>query len=170
MSESKNVSMKEQTKTGELRRFLEFSLGSEAYAVPLLSVKEVIAYPDITRIPYTPPHFLGIMNLRGQVISVIDLRTKFGIKTEQNAETAVIICDLAPLCIGIVVNSVNSVLPLHDSDISDRPDIQSSKSSDYITGVTRQDQKLVLLLDMAKAIDVEDQSAAKKAQESRKAA
>lgn len=170
MTKEKDEVQQSEEKSGELKRFLEFSLGTEAYAVPLLSVKEVIAYPDITRIPYTPPYFLGIMNLRGQVISVIDLRLKFGIKADQNTETAVIICDLAPLCIGIVVNSVNSVLPLRESEISERPDIQSSKSSDYIIGVTRQDKKLVLLLDMAKAIDVEDQSTAKKAQSSRQAA
>ncbi len=74
-------------------RFLCFSLGNEHYAIPLLTVKEVIAPPETTPVPQTPAYFKGIMNLRGQVISVIDLRTKLGIKPLQSAENAVIICD-----------------------------------------------------------------------------
>jgi purine-binding chemotaxis protein CheW len=85
-------------------RYLSFSLGTEEYAIPLLAVKEVIAMPEFTSVPYTPSHFLGIMNLRGQVISVMDLRKKLGIKPGSTAETAVIICDLSPLCIGVVVD------------------------------------------------------------------
>lgn len=149
---------------GEVSRFLSFSLGKEDYAIPLLSVKEVIAMPEITPIPYTPSHFLGIMNLRGQVISVIDLRTKFNIKTETSTETAVIICDLKPICLGVVVNSVNSVLSLSRQEINPRPEIQSSKASDYITGVTRKDQQLILLIDIARALDIQDQAALKSAQ------
>lgn len=160
----------DNSKSGEIKRYLQFSVGPEDYAIPLLSVREVIAMPDITRIPYTPPHFLGIMNLRGQVISIIDLRLKFGIKADSNADTAVIICDLAPLCLGIVVNSVNSVLPLRESDISEKPEIQSSKASDYITGVTRKEKSLILLLDIAKALDVADHAAVKQATEGKRSA
>lgn len=152
-----------ETQSSEVSRFLSFSLGKEDYAVPLLSVKEVIAMPEFTTIPYTPTHFLGIMNLRGQVISVIDLRTKFNIKAEAGAETAVIICDLKPLCLGIVVNSVNSVLSLTPGEINPRPEIHSSKASDYIMGVTRKDKQLILLIDIAKALDVADQTALKQA-------
>ena len=72
------------------QRYLSFSLGSEDYAIPLLSVKEVIAVPEITPIPFTPSHFLGIMNLRGQVISIIDLRSKLGIKTKRERRN---VCD-----------------------------------------------------------------------------
>jgi purine-binding chemotaxis protein CheW len=140
-------------------RFLNFSLGEEEYAIPLLSVKEVIALPDITPVPFTPAHFLGIMNLRGQVISVIDLRQKFGIKPKSNTETAVIICDLNPTCLGIVVDSVNSVLSPQASEISEKPEIQSSKNTDYIQGVYRQDKRLVLLLDVTKTLDMEDRKA-----------
>ena len=80
-------------KTGG-ERFLCFSLGAEEYAIPLLVVREVIAMPEYTPVPYTPPYFLGIMNLRGQVISVMDLRQKLGLKPRSDAETTVIICDL----------------------------------------------------------------------------
>jgi len=141
---------------GDLKRFLAFSLGQEQFAIPLLAVKEVIAKPDYTPIPHTPSHFLGIINLRGQVISVVDLRTKFGIKADPTAESAVIICDLHPLSIGVVVNSVNSVLSLTDDKISPPPEVESSKKTDHFMGVARHDNRLVLLLDIARALGVED--------------
>jgi purine-binding chemotaxis protein CheW len=140
-------------------RYLCFSLGDEEYAVPLLSVKEVIAMPEFTPVPHSPSHFLGIMNLRGQVISVIDLRKKLGIKTDRATETGVIICDLAPICLGVVVDSINNVLSLTDDQISPKPVVESEKGSDYITGVTRKETKLILLLDIGKALDLADRAA-----------
>ena len=145
------------------QRYLNFSLGGEEYAISLHQVKEVIAVPDITQVPYTPPHFLGIMNLRGQVISVLDLRLKFGIKADSTAETAVIICDIADHSLGMVVSSVNSVLALDEGEISPKPEIHSQKNTDYITGVAKKDKKLVLLLDISKALSVEEHAAMNKA-------
>lgn len=145
-------------------RFIRFSLGEEEYAMPLLRVREVIAMPDITPIPQTPPYFLGIMNLRGQVITIIDLRTKLSIKPSNGAEVAVIICDLGSICIGVVVDSINAVLTPKAGEISDRPSMQGGKNSEYITGVYRKEQGLVLLLDVSKLLSVEDQGALAKAQ------
>ncbi len=144
-----------------VERYLEFSLGAEVYAMPLLAVREVIAVPEITPIPYTPPHFLGMMNLRGQVISVIDLRLKFNMKqaATHTPETAIIICNIGSLSLGVVVNSVNSVLALTSQDISEKPGIESSINTAYITGVTRKDNQLVLLLDIGKVLNVTDYAA-----------
>lgn len=153
------MSMNEKNKDS-VQRFLTFSLGSEEYAVPLLSVKEVIGVPEITPVPYTPSHFLGITNLRGQVTSVIDLRLKFKMKKPENTgETAVIIADLAPLSIGLVVDSINSVLAVQESQVSPSPRIESTQSSDYILGVVNREKALILLLDLAKALSVEDHAA-----------
>lgn len=152
-------------------RYLSFSLGTEDYAIPLRSVREVIAVPEITPIPSTPSHFLGIMNLRGQVISIIDLRQKLGVKPQNQADASVIICDLAPLCLGVVVDSINSVLSPTDGEISEKPEIQSNRNTDYIQGVFRNGKKLVLVLDVAKALGVNDlQTAAKTANSDKKAA
>jgi purine-binding chemotaxis protein CheW len=148
--------------SGNAQRFLAFSLNDEEYAIPLLHVKEVIAIPEITPIPYTPAHFLGIMNLRGQVISIIDLRQKFKMKkAERTAESTVVICDFDSMCLGVVVDSVNFVMALAEGDISAKPDIESSISSDYIMGVTKHDKKLVVLVNLAKALSVEDKAAVK---------
>lgn len=156
------VATTESQNNGE--RFIRFSLGEEEYAMPLLRVREVIAMPDITPIPQTPPYFLGIMNLRGQVITILDLRTKLSIKPANGGEVAVIICDLGSICIGVVVDSINSVLTPKEGEISERPAMQGGKNSDYITGIYRKEAGLVLLLDISKLLSVEDQSAVAKAQ------
>lgn len=148
-------------------RFLSFSLGSEEYAVPLLAVREVIALPEFTPVPYTPTYFLGIMNLRGQVISIMDLRQKLGIKPGVNTETAVIICDLNGASIGVVVDSVNTVLNPDSADVSDKPEIQSNRPTDYITGVYRKDKKLILFLDLSRSLSLEDHAAVRKSAEVR---
>jgi hypothetical protein len=83
-------------------RYLAFSLGAENYAIPLLLVKEVVALPKIRALPQTPAHFLGLMDLRGQVMPVIDLRLKLNIKPSTSLETSVIICDLQSVCIAMV--------------------------------------------------------------------
>jgi purine-binding chemotaxis protein CheW len=138
-------------------RLLSFSLGQEKYAIPLLRVKEVIAIPDVTPVPYSPAHFMGIMNLRGQVISVIDLRTKLGMKKSDHLqESAVIIVDLDPVYIGITVDSVDSVLNISENEMSAPPEMETKKKSDYITSVVQKDQKLILVLDIGKTLDVED--------------
>ena len=141
-------------------KYICFGLGEEEFGIPLLSVKEVLAIPEITPVPQTPPHFLGIINLRGSVISIMDLRAKFGIKSATTDETTVIILDFGEYQLGVVVDHVDSVVSLTSAQISNKPHIESSKSTDYISGVYRQDQKLVLILDIAKALSVEDKNIA----------
>jgi purine-binding chemotaxis protein CheW len=141
-------------------KYLCFGLGQEEFGIPLLSVKEVLAIPEITPIPQTPPHFLGIINLRGNVISIMDLRSKFGIKTTSAEETTVVILDFGDYQLGIVVDRVDSVLSIDADQISSKPHIESSKSTEYISGVYRQEKKLILILDIAKALSVEDRNIA----------
>lgn len=149
----------ESSSAKSIDRHLIFSLGSEEYSVPLLCVKEVIETPDITPVPHTPAYYLGIMNLRGQVISVIDLRLKLkGSKQELGKKTAIIILDFGSFCLGIAVSAVNRVLALGAADIKERPRIESQESVDYIMGVAYRDKKLILLLDVSKALNVNDLS------------
>ena len=158
------------TATAGTQRFLAFSLGLEDFAVPLLSVREVVALPEMTRVPNTSAFFSGIMNLRGQIISVFDLRLRFGMKAEHGPETAVIIHNFSHLCFGVVVSSVNNVLSLKDTDISEKPDFQDMQANAYITGVSRNNEKLVLLLDVVKALRLEDIAALKEAAKHKSAA
>jgi purine-binding chemotaxis protein CheW len=136
--------------------YLKFSLHDEHFALPLLMVKEVIALPEVTSIPNTPKYFLGIMNLRGQIISIVDLRTKLNIQSQFNAETTVVICEMKPYCVGIVVDSVDNVLSLTNAEIKEKPKIESAGPTDYITGVVNKDNQLILIVDMIKALDMSD--------------
>lgn len=142
-----------------VNRYLCFGLGKEEFAIPLLRVKEVLGFPEVTPIPQSPPHFLGIMNLRGSVISILDLRIKIGFKPERTEETAAIILDLENFNLGMVVDRVNSVVALADSEIDPKPVIENAKATDYMTGVFRKDNKLVIVLDLEKTLAIEDQVA-----------
>lgn len=152
MSQQQNSNITNASKTSYLR----FSLHNEHYAMPLLLVKEVIAMPEVTTLPNAPKYFLGIMNLRGQIISIVDLRAKLNIVDQFNSETTVIICDLGPYTLGVVVNTVDSVLNILNSEIKDKPQIHGGNSSDYITGVINKDDQLILLIDMLSALDMND--------------
>ncbi len=142
--------------SSDLSRFIEFSLGKEDYAIPLLMVREVISVPDTTPIPKSPSHFLGIMNLRGQVISVVDLRKKLKIEVVQNTEEAVIIVDIGGLNIGVVVDSINKVLAFSSEDVSEMPEVESQINTQYIYGVFKKEHSLTVLLDIAKVLDLKD--------------
>jgi len=150
------------------QRFLTFSLGAESYAVPLPKVREVIAFGELTKIPNTPPYFRGIMNLRGQVISVIDLRIKFQLPDAAiTPETAIIILDMQSLCLGIIIDSVDAVLSIPSDSISPPPDHESAIGLDYVTGVARVNKSLILTLDIEKALSVEDLVAMRRSDASR---
>ncbi len=153
----KKVEQERSHKSSDDLRYLEFNLGRERFAIPLLSVKEVIAVPETTKVPFTPEYFIGIMNLRGQVLSVIDLRRRLGI-TEQhlNPETAVIITDLGYTQIGCVVDSINRVLAVGEQELAPPPEIERNLHTDFITGCYRGERHLILFLDINRILDAED--------------
>ncbi len=154
--EKDNVTKMKKHSSAELNRFIEFSLGSEDSAIPLLMVREVITLPDTTPIPKAPSHFLGIMNLRGQVISIVDLRKKLKIEARQNKEEVVIIVDIGGMNIGVVVDSINKVLAFSSEDVSEMPEVESQTNTQYIFGVYRKETSLTILLDIAKVLDLKD--------------
>ncbi len=142
----------------EINRYLCFNLGKEEFALPLLSVKEVIGVPDLTPIPQMPAHFMGMMNLRGNVITVLDLRNKMGIKPQPSEEQAVIILEFGGLSLGCVVDNVNSVIALSREQILPRPHMENTKTSQSVLGVIQRDEKLILLLDVSKALSVDEKT------------
>lgn len=138
-------------------RFIEFSLGEEDYAIPLLMVREVISIPETTPIPKAPKHFIGLMNLRGQVISIVDLRTKLTITPNAEVvDSAVIIVDFNDVNIGIIVDSINKVLAFAPTEIQEMPEVSSQVKSAYILGVYKKQEGLTVLLDIAQCLDVKD--------------
>lgn len=144
-------------------RYLCFNLGAEEFALPLLDVREVIGLPETTPVPQAPAHFVGIMNLRGKVLSVMDLRVKMSIKPTASAESAVIIIDIGDVQMGVIVDRINSVQSFPSEVIDEKPMLEGSKARDSIVGVVRSQEKLILLLNVARALSVEDRAAAAKA-------
>lgn len=151
-------------------KYLCFDLGQEEFAIPLLSVKEVLALPDTTPVPQAPSHFVGIMNLRGSIVSILDLRLKLGYKSEKTEQASVIIMDIEGLNLGVVVDRVNSVIAFTQDQMSPRPETGLDRSANYITGVYRKSDKLIILLDLGRALSIEDRAAATKSFDQPKAA
>jgi purine-binding chemotaxis protein CheW len=146
----------EQTKTSgaQAGKYLVFQLAQEEFAIGVLSVREIIRTQDITKVPHTPPHMKGVINLRGKVIPVMDLRTKLGFpETEYDQRTCVIIVEIltearTSLYMGLIVDGVAEVLSLAQADIQDVPDFGSASRSPYLLGVAKTKGKIRILLDI----------------------
>ena len=145
-----------EIKTAHDTRYLSFSLGTEDFAVPLLNVREVIGVPECTNLPFTPEYVVGIMNIRGQVITVIDLRKRLGMSIKAlNPESAVVVCEIDGVRVGALVDSVNQVLNPKPDELHDKPEVEKSVRSQYIERIFRRESHLVMFLDVSKILDVE---------------
>ncbi|AGH95424.1 chemotaxis protein CheW [Pseudobdellovibrio exovorus] len=138
-----------------MSKYLSFHLGTENYAMPLLKVREVIGMPEITLVPHSSHHVLGVMNLRGQIITVIDMRTCLGLKAQQGHETTVIICEMPFGQIGMVVDAVNSVLSVAQEELAEVPAGSRASSQSYIVNIYRKEDQLTLILDVEQLISKE---------------
>ncbi|MGB0453023.1 MAG: chemotaxis protein CheW [Bacteriovoracaceae bacterium] len=155
MKTSKFETDNHEEELGETQRYLQFGLGHENYAIHLLSVKEVIPLPETTPLPNSPSHYVGIMNLRGQIISVIDLRSRLKIKSkEEGLEEAVVIVEFDGVGIGVIVDSINSVLNIQSDLVSEVPEVSCQINSKYIQGVYQGGEKLTILLDLENVLNI----------------
>lgn len=142
-----------EAKLADGQRYLEFQLGSESYAVELVHVREVITPPELTPIPKAPPHVCGLMNLRGLVLTVIDLRKKLGITPDkEQQESAVIIFDLGDRLVGAWVDSIYRVVSVPTESQKPVPDSENSAVTQNLHGVLQFQNKLTLWLDIKKLL------------------
>jgi purine-binding chemotaxis protein CheW len=146
-------------------RFLIFTLAQKPFAIPLMKVKEVIAFKEVTPIPQAPAYFRGVMNLRGLVITVLDLKNKLSIssKTESN-ETSVIILDMGDMPIGVMVDSVDSVASFQEGDISPPPSGLAPGTGKHLSGVAKRANDLVLIMDPDCILGAADQKIVRQSQ------
>jgi purine-binding chemotaxis protein CheW len=165
MTSSLTTSKHQELESKSSQRHLCFTLGKEHFSIPLLQVKEVIGVPEFTRIPYIPHYFCGMMNLRGKVISVIDLRKKFGITSRGLEDNCVIVCDFGEIIIGVLVDSVDMVMSVRDVDLMTKPPSETSVKTDYINGFIHHKENLYVYLNLVKALSVEDLVTIQKASE-----
>ena len=146
-----------RTRTAYAGKFLTFTLGREEYGLPVLNVREIIKVMDITQVPQVPEHVLGVINLRGKVIPVIDLRRKFGLAGREHTEqTCIIVADVnldaAKIMMGMVVDSVSEVVNVTAAEIDETPEFGSQSRTDYLLGLAKVKGTVKILLDLDRVL------------------
>jgi purine-binding chemotaxis protein CheW len=130
-------------------KFLTFFLAGEEYGLEILKVREIIGMMPITKVPRTPEFICGVINLRGKIIPVIDLRRKLAMETVQSTEeTCIIVVEARGVEMGIVVDKVSEVLDIAGNDIDDAPTFGVSVDTQYILGIGKANGKVKILLDI----------------------
>jgi len=142
-------------------KYLSFSLAEEEYGIGILKIKEIIGMMTITVIPQTPQFVKGVINLRGKVIPVIDLRLKFGMEAIPYADrTCIIVVEIegrsGTMPIGIVVDSVSEVLNVRSENIEPPPSFGTSLDTNYILGMAKMDSGVKILLDIGKVLGADE--------------
>ena len=130
-----------------------FELEGETYGINVMQVQEVLRETEVAPVPGAPHYVIGIINLRGNVVSVIDARIRFGLSTIERSDiTRIIVIEAQQQIIGILVDSVAEVVDIKMSDIETAPNVGNEESSRYIDGVVSRDEKLLILVDLDKLL------------------
>jgi purine-binding chemotaxis protein CheW len=145
----------------EVRPYLTFTLDEELFAVDVAKVREVLDYTVITKIPRTPEYMRGVINLRGSVVPVIDLRLKFGMsKTENKTDTCVIVLEIEmeeeTVVLGALADSVQEVFELEPEQIDPAPRFGTKFKSDFLKGMGKKDEKFIMILEIDKVFTSEE--------------
>lgn len=146
---------------GRAGKYLTFQLANEEFGIRVLKVREIMGLQEITAVPQTPAHIKGVINLRGKVVPVIDLRLKFGLPTaEYTQRTCIIVTQVqgesAAVLMGIVVDGVSEVLNLTGSEIEDTPDFGEEIAGKYLLGMAKVKGKVKILLDIDKVLSTQE--------------
>jgi len=141
---------------GQTRQLVVFTLGSEEYGVPITSVQEIIRYTAPRPIPGSPSHVEGVINLRGRIIPVVDLKARFGSFAERRDEAKIVIVDLAETTVGIIVDDVTEVLSVQADQTEPPPPGAAGADVDYIEAVAKLEGRLLVMLDLARLFGLVD--------------
>jgi purine-binding chemotaxis protein CheW len=147
-------------------RFLSFRLDTEAYCMEILKVKELMGMSEITPLPQTPDFIRGVINLRGQIIPIVDLRLDFGLPfKEYTKRTSIIVVELEyqgeAMLIGLVVDSIEEVISIPEEKISRIPYINAKVKAEYIKGIANTSEGIKIILDVVKVLNDEELAAIK---------
>ncbi len=138
-------------------QFLTFQLGEELYGVDILRVQEIKGYTAVTKIPNTPPHIKGVLNLRGTIVPIVELRTKFGMDTiEYTMFTVIVVVVVREKIMGLVVDAVSDVLNIDKKDIQPAPQFGAKVDVSFLNGIGKSGDKLIALLDMDRLLSDDD--------------
>jgi purine-binding chemotaxis protein CheW len=141
----------------ESHQVLTFTLGSETYGVDILRVQEIRGWSPVTRIPQAPPHVLGVLNLRGSIVPIVDMRMRFQLeRAEYTAVTVIIVLSIEAANgrrdFGVVVDGVSDVIDVSADDVKAPPELGSQVSTDFIQGLATVAERMVMLLDIDRLI------------------
>jgi purine-binding chemotaxis protein CheW len=150
-----------ETAVTQINQFLTFKLGEETYAVDVVQVREILDFTDITKVPQTPDFMRGVINLRGCVVPVVDMRLKFGMgPTDKSVNTCIIVVEVKidgeTLTIGALADSVQEVIDLEPGQIEPPPKLGSRLKVEFLRGMGRQEGKFLMILNLDRVFSVED--------------
>ena len=151
----------EKKDDSSLLQLVTFTISQEEFGLDILKVQEIIRTMEITKVPRAPEFVEGVINLRGKVIPIIDLRLRFGMDSRaHDSQTRIIVIELNNMIVGFVVDSVSEVLRIPASTVEAPPAVVSGVESEYISGVGKLDDRLLILIDLDKLLDSQQAQAA----------
>ncbi len=134
-----------------------FRIGTETFGLPIGQVREIVRVPDITSVPNSPEHVEGVINLRGKIVPVVDLRKRFKEKNiTSDRKNRVVVVEIDERLVGLLVNSASEVMRIPPSEIEAPNDLFQDSSVDYVTGVAKLKGRLVILLDLVKVLKLRE--------------
>ncbi len=149
MSDERRISSDKIDPNDEVLQWVTFKLETETYGINVMQVQEVLRYTEIAPVPGAPDYVLGIINLRGNVVTVIDTRSRFGLNSNDITDsTRIVIIEAEKQVIGILVDSVAEVVYLKASEIDAAPNVGNDESAKFIQGVSNRDGELLILVDL----------------------
>ena len=157
MKDTRNVAAVAASKDDAVLQWVTFKLDHETYGINVMQVQEVLRYTEIAPVPGAPYYVLGIINLRGNFVTVIDTRSRFGLQSaEVDDSTRIVIIEAEKQVIGILVDSVAEVVYLRRSEIDNAPNVGTEESAKFIQGVSNRDNELLILVDLDKLLSDEE--------------
>jgi len=151
------MELNQKKQDDELLQLVTFSIGEEEFGVNILKVQEINRTMDITKVPRSPDFVEGVINLRGKVIPIIDLRRRFGLVAKpEDKDTRIIVIEINSVIVGFVVDAVSEVLRIPASTVEPPPPVVAGVESDYISGVGQLNDRLLIMLDLDKLLSTED--------------
>ncbi|MCH8538265.1 MAG: chemotaxis protein CheW [Alkalimonas sp.] len=157
MSNVANQTTKDAESGDEVLQWVTFKLQDETYGINVMQVQEVLRYTEIAPVPGSPDYVMGIINLRGNVVTVIDTRTRFGLEgSEVSDNSRIVIIEADKQVIGILVDSVAEVVYLKASEMDTAPNVGNDESAKFIQGVTNREGELLILVDLNKLLTDEE--------------
>ncbi len=142
-------SMRTSERENVLLQLVTFMLNSEEYGVDILKVHEINRMKEITKVPNSPPYVEGVINLRGKVIPIVNLREKFGLPGKDSDEhSRIMIMDIRGVTMGLIVDSVSEVLRIPSSIVEPPPPMSTDRATEFIMGIAKQEDRLIILLDI----------------------